>query len=72
VDSVVETTVHLPAVTVEDVPVQVECTLPAYARVHLPLTLTYNLRNRTGYIEEFEATMENCDNFVFTGPKQVS
>ena len=67
----VQSTFDLPALTVEHQPVYVDCDLPAYGRVNKPFDLTYTLYNRTGYVQEFEANMENCDSFVFSGHKQV-
>ena len=48
-----------------------ECSLPAYGHVHKPLDVCYTLYNRTGYVQEFEACMDTCDMFVFSGHKQV-
>lgn len=61
----------LPTVTVEHQPLYVECELPAYGHVHKPLDVAYTLYNRTGYVQEFEASMDSCDAFAFSGHKQV-
>ena len=69
--TLVESTVNLPTLTVEHQPLYVECSLPAYGHVHKPLDVCYTLHNRTGYVQEFEASMDTCDMFVFSGHKQV-
>lgn len=72
VDHLVKSTFRLPALTVEHQPLYVRCGLPAYGQVNEPFQLIYTLYNRTGYVQEFEANMENCDSFVFSGHKQVA
>lgn len=67
----VETTVSLPALTVEHQPLYIECDLPAYGVVYKPLQIVYTLYNKTSYVQEFEASMDSCDSFAFSGHKQV-
>ncbi|XP_067935150.1 trafficking protein particle complex subunit 11-like [Watersipora subatra] len=70
-ETLVHTMVGLPPVTVEQQPLYVDCEMPAYGHVNRPLNVVYTLHNRTGYVQEFEASMDSCDSFAFTGHKQL-
>ena len=45
--------------------------LPPYGVVRTPLTLSYNLTNRTDLLQELLVIMEPSDAFMFSGNKQL-
>ena len=65
------TTVNLPGVRVEHIPLFVDVDMPASASVRNKLPVTYNIHNRTPYSQEVEVNMEPAEAFMFSGHKQV-
>jgi|SRR6218665_467379 len=63
--------VPLPTVNVEQIPVYVDVDMPANGCVQSVLPITYNIRNRTPYLQEMEASMESSEAFMFAGQRQV-
>lgn len=63
--------VPLPSVNVEQIPVYVDVDMPANGCVQSVLPITYNIRNRTPYLQEMEASMESSEAFMFAGQRQV-
>jgi len=68
----VETTIDLPSIRVEHVPLFIDLDLPAHGNVRKNMYVTYNIYNRTPYSQEIELSMEPSDSFMFSGHKQVS
>ncbi|RUS82473.1 hypothetical protein EGW08_009779 [Elysia chlorotica] len=67
----VSTTLPLPTVNIEYIPITVQVDLPAFGRVKTLLPLSYSVRNRTPYVQEVQISMESTDNFMFSGNKQT-
>ena len=68
----VTTTLTLPTVKVEHVPLYVDLDMPAYATMREGFPVTYNIYNRTPYSQELELTLDVSDVFMFAGHKKVS
>lgn len=68
----VSTTLPLPTVTIEHIPISVDCDVPAFGSVKSLLPLGYSVENRTAFLQDVEITLEPNDNFMFAGNKQVS
>ncbi|XP_046870034.1 trafficking protein particle complex subunit 11 [Hypomesus transpacificus] len=69
--SVVQTSVPLPHVLVETIPLYVHADLPSFGRVRESLPVQYHIENRTGLVQDVEITVEPSDAFMFSGLKQV-
>ncbi|XP_064613188.1 trafficking protein particle complex subunit 11-like [Liolophura sinensis] len=67
----VSTTLPLPTVTIEHIPISVNCDVPAFGSVKSLLPLGYCVENRTAFLQDVEITLEPNDNFMFAGNKQV-
>jgi hypothetical protein len=68
----VSTTLTLPTIPVEHVPLFVDAQLPSHGSVRVCLPAVYTIYNRTGYVQEMEVNMENSECFMFSGHKHVS
>ncbi|KAL5016622.1 hypothetical protein ScPMuIL_006211 [Solemya velum] len=67
----VSTSVPLPTVKIEHIPMSVELRLSAFGSVKTLLPIVYRLHNKTPYPQEMEVTMEASDTFMFSGNKQI-
>ena len=67
----VQTTIALPALAVEHLPLLVDLDLPAYGNVRQGMPVAYNIYNKTSYDQEIDVSMESSDSFMFCGQKQV-
>nr|XP_002733772.1 PREDICTED: trafficking protein particle complex subunit 11-like [Saccoglossus kowalevskii] len=67
----VETTLALPSITVETIPLFIETKIPSHGRVRDSLHVTYTIYNKTQMVQEVEAGMEPSEAFMFSGHKQV-
>jgi hypothetical protein len=68
---VTSSSVTLPTVRVESIPLYVEMNLPAHGWVRTPMAVSYHIHNYTAYLLELELNMEASDAFMFAGHKQV-
>uniref|UniRef100_A0A3B5BCG1 Trafficking protein particle complex subunit 11 n=1 Tax=Stegastes partitus TaxID=144197 RepID=A0A3B5BCG1_9TELE len=67
----IQTTVTLPHVILESVPLYIHADLPSFGRVRESLPVRYHIENRTGLVQEVEMAVEPSDAFMFSGLKQV-
>uniref|UniRef100_A0A8C4RKL2 Trafficking protein particle complex subunit 11 n=1 Tax=Erpetoichthys calabaricus TaxID=27687 RepID=A0A8C4RKL2_ERPCA len=68
---VVCTSVTLPCITVEAIPLYVHADLPSFGRVRESLPVKYLIQNRTSQVQDVEMSVEPSDAFMFSGLKQV-
>ena len=59
----------LPRAHVRDVPYKIKTEVPAFGILYEPLELSYSIFNKTLYVQEFEAGVEDSPDFVFSGKK---
>ncbi|XP_004073643.1 trafficking protein particle complex subunit 11 [Oryzias latipes] len=67
----IQTTVTLPHIILESVPVYIYADLPSFGRVRESLPVRYHIENRTSLVQEVEMAVEPSDAFMFSGLKQV-
>ncbi|KAF6730704.1 Trafficking protein particle complex subunit 11 [Oryzias melastigma] len=67
----IQTTVTLPHIILESVPVYIYAELPSFGRVRESLPVRYHIENRTPLMQEVEMAVEPSDAFMFSGLKQV-
>ncbi|XP_030002129.1 trafficking protein particle complex subunit 11 [Sphaeramia orbicularis] len=67
----IHTTVTLPHVILESVPLYIYADLPSFGRVRESLPVRYHIENRTALVQEVEMAVEPSDAFMFSGLKQV-
>ncbi|XP_074640815.1 trafficking protein particle complex subunit 11-like [Tubulanus polymorphus] len=67
----VTTTMTLPTISVEHIPLFVEADFPSHGSVRESLPVTYTIHNKTAYVQEIEVIMDNSEGFMFSGHKQV-
>uniref|UniRef100_A0A1A8LG96 Trafficking protein particle complex subunit 11 n=1 Tax=Nothobranchius pienaari TaxID=704102 RepID=A0A1A8LG96_9TELE len=67
----IQTTVSLPHVILESVPVYITADLPSFGRVRESFPVRYHIENRTALVQEVEIAVEPSDAFMFSGLKQV-
>ncbi|XP_058506254.1 trafficking protein particle complex subunit 11 [Solea solea] len=67
----IQTTVTLPHVILESVPLYIHADLPSFGRVRESLAVRYHIENRTAQVQEVEMAVEPSDAFMFSGLKQV-
>ncbi|XP_013379073.1 trafficking protein particle complex subunit 11-like [Lingula anatina] len=67
----VTTTLPLPHVTLEHIPLAVDVDIPSNGSVRDTLPVTYTIYNKTGYIQEIEVTMDSSELFMLSGHKQL-
>ncbi|XP_034036782.1 trafficking protein particle complex subunit 11 [Thalassophryne amazonica] len=67
----IQTTVTLPHVILETVPLYIHADLPSFGRVRESLPVRYHIENRTALVQEVEMAVEPSDAFMFSGLKQV-
>lgn len=67
----IQTTVTLPHILLESVPVYIHADLPSFGRVRESLPVRYYIENRTALVQEVEMAVEPSDAFMFSGLKQV-
>uniref|UniRef100_A0A3B3CLI9 Trafficking protein particle complex subunit 11 n=1 Tax=Oryzias melastigma TaxID=30732 RepID=A0A3B3CLI9_ORYME len=67
----IQTTVTLPHIILELVPVYIYAELPSFGRVRESLPVRYHIENRTPLMQEVEMAVEPSDAFMFSGLKQV-
>ncbi|KAM7417076.1 hypothetical protein PAMA_016943 [Pampus argenteus] len=67
----IQTTVTLPHVILESVPLYIHADLPSFGRVRESLPVRYHIENRTALVQEVEMAVEPSDAFMFSGLKQV-
>ncbi|KAE8277634.1 Trafficking protein particle complex subunit 11 [Larimichthys crocea] len=67
----IQTTVTLPHVILESVPLYIHADLPSFGRVRESLSVRYHIENRTALVQEVEMAVEPSDAFMFSGLKQV-
>ena len=71
IESYAKTTFEMPIVKVAVSSLYITSELPPYGVVRTPLTLSYNLTNRTDLLQELLVIMEPSDAFMFSGNKQL-
>ena len=71
IESHAKTTFEMPIVKVAVSSLYITSELPPYGVVRTPLTLSYNLTNRTDLLQELLVIMEPSDAFMFSGNKQL-
>ena len=62
-------TFNLPRVHVKDVPFRITVEHPAFGMLYQPLDYHYIIFNKTFYVQEFEAGVDDCADFLFSGRK---
>uniref|UniRef100_A0A8C6SQV5 Trafficking protein particle complex subunit 11 n=1 Tax=Neogobius melanostomus TaxID=47308 RepID=A0A8C6SQV5_9GOBI len=67
----IQTTVTLPHILLESVPLYIHADLPSFGRVRESLPVRYHIENRTSLVQEVEMAVEPSDAFMFSGLKQV-
>uniref|UniRef100_A0A8C4DIZ2 Trafficking protein particle complex subunit 11 n=1 Tax=Dicentrarchus labrax TaxID=13489 RepID=A0A8C4DIZ2_DICLA len=67
----IQTTVTLPHVILESVPLYIHADVPSFGRVRESLSVRYHIENRTALVQEVEMAVEPSDAFMFSGLKQV-
>ncbi|KAJ0002850.1 hypothetical protein NQD34_007999 [Periophthalmus magnuspinnatus] len=67
----IQTTVTLPHILMESVPLYIHADLPSFGRVRESLPVRYHIENRTALVQEVEMAVEPSDAFMFSGLKQV-
>uniref|UniRef100_A0A671V6Z2 Trafficking protein particle complex subunit 11 n=1 Tax=Sparus aurata TaxID=8175 RepID=A0A671V6Z2_SPAAU len=67
----IQTTVTLPHVILESIPLYIHAELPSFGRVRESLSVRYHIENRTALVQEVEMAVEPSDAFMFSGLKQV-
>ncbi|XP_029368673.1 trafficking protein particle complex subunit 11 isoform X1 [Echeneis naucrates] len=67
----IQTTVTLPHVILESVPLYIHADLPSFGRVRESLPVLYYIENRTALVQEVDMAVEPSDAFMFSGLKQV-
>lgn len=67
----IQTTVTLPHILLEPVPLYIHADLPSFGRVRESLPVRYHIENRTALVQEVEMAVEPSDAFMFSGLKQV-
>ncbi|XP_015254366.1 PREDICTED: trafficking protein particle complex subunit 11 [Cyprinodon variegatus] len=67
----IQTTVPLPHVVLESVPLYIYADLPSFGRVRESLPVRYHIENRTAQLQEVEIAVDPSDAFMFSGLKQV-
>ncbi|XP_068181246.1 trafficking protein particle complex subunit 11 [Antennarius striatus] len=67
----IQTTVTLPDIILEDVPLYIHADVPSFGRVRESLSVRYHMENRTALVQEVEMAVEPSDAFMFSGLKQV-
>uniref|UniRef100_A0A3P9QHC4 Trafficking protein particle complex subunit 11 n=1 Tax=Poecilia reticulata TaxID=8081 RepID=A0A3P9QHC4_POERE len=66
----IQTTVTLPHVILESVPLYIYADLPSFGRVRESLPVRYHIENRTAQVMEVEIAVDPSDAFMFSGLKQ--
>uniref|UniRef100_A0A8C6SPD1 Trafficking protein particle complex 11 n=1 Tax=Neogobius melanostomus TaxID=47308 RepID=A0A8C6SPD1_9GOBI len=66
----IQTTVTLPHILLESVPLYIHADLPSFGRVRESLPVRYHIENRTSLVQEVEMAVEPSDAFMFSGLKQ--
>lgn len=61
----------LPSMVVIRVPISITLDVPSHGWVRTPLTISYQVRNRTQQVQEFDFCMDSSDSFMYAGHKQV-
>ncbi|XP_023232303.1 trafficking protein particle complex subunit 11-like [Centruroides sculpturatus] len=67
----VETILNLPSVTVQSTPLFLQFEAPAHGWLRTPLTISYNLHNRTVTVQDIELFVDSSDAFMYAGNKQL-
>ncbi|CAL8267682.1 unnamed protein product [Boreogadus saida] len=67
----VHTTVPLPHIPLENIPLYIHAELPSFGRVRETLPVRYHIENRTALVQQVEMAVEPSDAFMFSGLKQV-
>nr|XP_061835586.1 trafficking protein particle complex subunit 11-like [Nerophis lumbriciformis] len=67
----IETTVSLPHVLLESVPLHIHADIPSFGRVRESLPVCFHIENRTSLVQEVQIAVEPSDSFMFSGLKQV-
>ena len=62
-------TFHLPRVHVKDVPFRITTEHPAFGMLYQPIDYHYIIFNKTLYVQEFEAGVDDSADFLFSGRK---
>lgn len=72
-DSDVLNTIKFPlkGLSVDEVPLFIDTVLPAYGFVRTPMSVTFQLYNRTQHLIQLDLTMDISEAFMFAGYKQV-
>ena len=65
-------TLSLPHVFVKDIPFSINTIHPAYGKIYEPLDYHYVVFNKTLYVQEFEAGVDDSPDFLFSGKKSHS
>ena len=68
---VVRTTLPLPEVSIQPLPLVIETDIPAFGVVRSPLLITFTISNQTGIVQTIEASVQASEAFMFSGHKQV-
>ncbi|XP_053735696.1 trafficking protein particle complex subunit 11 [Synchiropus splendidus] len=67
----IQTSVTLPHVILESIPLYIHADLPSFGRVRESLPVRYHIENKTTMVQEVEMAVEPSDAFMFSGLKQV-
>jgi hypothetical protein len=67
----ITSSVVMPTVAVEHVPVYVAVETPAYGSVQCSLRVVYTVYNRTQFAQEVDVMIESSEAFMFAGHRQV-
>ncbi|XP_061690008.1 trafficking protein particle complex subunit 11 isoform X2 [Syngnathoides biaculeatus] len=67
----ITTSVTLPHVFLEPVPLYIHADIPPFGRVRESLPVFFHIENRTALVQEVEIAVEPSDSFMFSGLKQV-
>ncbi|XP_046841121.1 trafficking protein particle complex subunit 11-like [Xenia sp. Carnegie-2017] len=65
------TCVDLPRAVIEKVPLSIYTDLPSYGTLRTALPMSYTLLNKTTTVQEIEAKIEQSDDFMFAGSKEI-
>lgn len=65
------TKIPIKGLPVDEVPLRVECQLPAHGYVRTPMFVTFEIHNRSLQLMQLDMNMDASEAFMFAGYKQV-
>jgi len=68
----VKSSMTLPYVPCQSLPLSVDLKLPAFGTLRSPMPVRYRLENRTMLPQDLEIVVESSEGFMFSGPKQLT